>query len=59
MNIQIGKTYEIQHWYKNTSYTVKVTEITEHHVRMVCTKTAREMRMQDYRAEQYTWKEVA
>lgn len=59
MNIQVGKTYQIQHWYSSTFYTVKVIEITEDHVRMVCMGSAREIRMMNDGAKHYTWDEVA
>jgi hypothetical protein len=59
INIEIGKTYEIQHWYSSIAKIVKVTKIEDDEIHMVTMTGAERIRMTNYKAGHFTWEEVA
>jgi hypothetical protein len=58
IGIEIGKTYEIQHWYSSIARIVKVTKIEDDLIHMVTVTGAERIRMTDHKAGHYTWEEV-
>ena len=58
-NIEVGKTYEIQHWYSIIVKLVKITKIADDEIHMVGWPFNQRMTMTAYKAGQFTWEEVA
>ena len=59
MEIEVGNTYEIQHWYSQTARLVKVTKIEDDLIHMVSMTGAERIRMTDHKAGHFTWEVAA